>query len=202
MSSTAGPEFETIQRQGMITLGTSVWFRSEQIIDRLRQELIAELNDQEQKDAVANSYERLSGIAHSLLSDTNYMRTENPFTFKDYMEDLKNVLKMVYECVPLRPGADEDAPDNIDFLKRNFYDSISAMCGFRFIPQVYVPITQVVRFLRNVEEHGEKPVDHITGKRSYGNLYVLMSIFVLITYAYKEVLQTWLEALQRTRPRR
>lgn len=200
MSSVAGPEFETIQRQGMITLGTSVWFRSERVVDRLKEELIAELSNPEQKDAVKNSFDKLGGIAHSLLSDTNYMKVENPFTFKDYMEDLKNVLKILYECVPLMPGADEDAPDNIDSLKKNFYNSLQAMCGYT--PQVYVPITQVVRFLRNVEEHAEKPVDHITGKKSYGNLYVLMSIFVLVTYAYKEILQAWLGALRRARSRR
>jgi hypothetical protein len=200
MSSVAGPEFETIQRQGMITLGTSVWFRSERVVDRLKEELIAELSNPEQKDAVKNSFDKLGGIAHSLLSDTNYMKIENPFTFKDYMEDLKNVLKILYECVPLMPGADEDAPDNIDFLKKNFYNSLQAMCGYT--TQVYVPITQVVRFLRNVEEHAEKPVDHITGKKSYGNLYVLMSIFVLVTYAYKEILQAWLGALRRARSRR
>lgn len=200
MSSVAGPEFETIQRQGMITLGTSVWFRSERVVDRLKEELIAELSNPEQKDAVKNSFDKLGGIVHSLLSDTNYMKVENPFTFKDYMEDLKNVLKILYECVPLMPGADEDAPDNIDFLKKNFYNSLQAMCGYT--PQVYVPITQVVRFLRNVEEHAEKPVDHITGKKSYGNLYVLMSIFVLVTYAYKEILQAWLGALRRARSRR
>lgn len=208
MSVSGGGDYEISQRQGIISLGTSVWFRSETLVRDLKANLVARLENQDQREAVENSFEKMQAIAHSLLSDAKYLKCEYPYIYKEYLEDLKNVLKMIFKSVPFTSRAiassrrtseqfGEDPPDNIDFLKWNFYLYIEEKTG-RFIRQKYVPITQVVRFLRNVEEHADQRVDqdHITGKKSYGNVYVLVSVFVLIVYAYIEILQTWLRTLQ------
>lgn len=219
MSISGSGDYEIVQRQGIISLGTNVWFRSETLIRDLKGKLVAELENQDQKEAVENSFEKMQAIAHSLLSDTKYLKCEYPDLYRDYLEDLKNVLKMIYKSVPFTPRAlasvreragsrraheqsEEDPPDDIDFLKWNFYLYLMAKTDRR-IRQKYVPITQVVRFLRNVEEHADQRIDqdHITGKKSYGNVYVLMSVFILTVYAYIEILQTWLKVLQETRRR-
>jgi len=128
----------------MISLGTDVWFRSEQTIEKLKDDLISKLHDQDQKDAVTTSFEKMKGIARSLMDDIDYTKRENTATFKDYMEDMKNVLKILYGCVPLLPDAPPNPPDDIDFLKRNFYFTLERQSG-KYITQVYVPITQLVR---------------------------------------------------------
>lgn len=188
---------EISQRQGMIALGTNIYIRSESVIEQLKSDLLSILSTTEQRDAVENSFAKLRAIASSLMGDEDYIRNENPFTFKDYLEDLKNVLKIIFLGIPPNQTA-ENQPDNIDYLRRNFFEALQRTRG-RLILQTYVPITQVVRFLRNMEEHSSKPIDHITGQRSHGNLYTLTSVFILVTYAYKEILQCWLKTLGTSR---
>ncbi len=196
-------EFEFSHRHTMVSLGIDVWFRSEPLIEKLVCDLTAKLADHEQQDAVVTSFEKMRGIARSLMDDIDYIKKENAATFKDYIEDLKNVLKIVYGCVPLLPDAPLDPPDDINFLRWNFFETLQRQRR-QGITQVYVPITQLVRFLRNVEEHADKdkPTDHITGKKSYGNLYTLVSTFILTTYAYKEILGAWAETLRISAIRR
>lgn len=175
----------------MISLGTMIFFTSEESIRALMHKLVEQLDDEQQQNAVKYSFEKLRAISRSLQADVDYMQEENPIFFKDYMEDMKNVLKIIFQAFPPGPRC----RDNIDSLRKNFFDTLARMSGEDVIFQKYASISSVIRFVRNMEEHANKPTDHITGKRSYGNLFTLVSILVLLTYAYKEILEAWLESV-------
>ena len=83
----------------------------------------------------------------------------------------------------------------IDDLAAQFYDTIAWMRGLgprKFVSQAYPSITLLIRMVRNCQEHvRKKPVDHITHKNSFGNVYTISSIMILAIYAYLEILQVW-----------
>jgi hypothetical protein len=197
---------EVGQRQAMVALGTNIFLRIEPTIDQLRNELTTRLPDQDAKDSVQDSFEMLKATANNLMSDDLYIRKENPNKFKEYVEGLKNILKMIYSGIPVPPNPGADLPDHIDFLKGNFIHTLEnerrriTRNPNYIITETYCSITKFVRYLRNVEEHQNKPVDCLTGKRSYGNLYTLVSAFILVTYAYKEILEIWLETIKMRTP--
>lgn len=191
--------YEITQRQGMIALGTSIYLRLEGNIEQLKDSLLANLTNDDEKEAIINSFEKLRAITQTLRGDESYIKSENPFTFKDYLEDLKNVLKIVYLGIRPKRRTEGNPLDHIDYHKKAFFEVLERIRG-RKILSSYTSITQVVRFLRNMEEHADKPIDDITGKKSYGNLYTLVSILILVTYAYKEILQVWLDTIKQVRP--
>lgn len=191
--------YEITQRQGMIALGTSIYLRLEGNIEQLKDSLLANLTNNDEKEAIINSFEKLRAIAQTLRGDESYIKSEKPFIFKDYLEDLKNVLKIVYLGIRQGRRTEGNPPDHIDYHKKAFFEALERIRGSRILCS-YTPITQVVRFLRNMEEHADKPIDDITGKKSYGNLYTLVSVFILVTYAYREILQVWLDTIKQVRP--
>ena len=71
-----------------------------------------------------------------------------------------------------------------------------------FIRESYSVVTQMLRFLYNLEKHTRerphrpKPKDWLTGKKSFvfGNMHTLHGLLVLACYAYLEILNIWLDS--------
>jgi hypothetical protein len=101
--------------------------------------------------------------------------------------------------------------DSIDKLFNLMYDSLAEKRGLFVLDKEsflikddvleygYPSIIRAVKFLRNLQYHEivDVPTDYRTDVKSFGNLFTLSSILILIFRAYVEMLDLWLDTLNR-----
>src|SRR6266516_2374352 len=160
------------------------------------------------REKLADSFDTLQSIYVSII-DEDYVAAEDRILFKEQAMRMEDVFKRLIQGYMLQNGivitnrsGSSDSDPGIDRMNVVFHESLRNRQNpvGAFIPQIYPAITLLIRFLRNREEHEQnKPRDHITGNRSFGNLYTLCSLFMLATYAYVEILEKWL-AVEQIRP--
>jgi hypothetical protein len=63
----------------------------------------------------------------------------------------------------------------------------------------YPSVIRAIKFLRNLQYHEivDVPTDYRTDVKSFGNLFTLSSILILTFRAYVEMLDLWLDTLNR-----
>jgi len=147
------------------------------------------------------SYGAFEDIIVDLTTSEEYREEEDPLLFKRSIEELKDVFKHLFEAYLLQRSISMTS-DNIDTLRDRFYKDMEHRRGItppKFISQAYPPITSLVRLVRNCHHEALGTVDHVTGKRGFGNVYTLCSTLTLAIYAYIEILETW-EETERTNP--
>ena len=193
--------FERTLRPQMIFQVTHVWNLSEKRIASQIGRLFENLQEAEAKTHLQESHRVLKKVVQDLAYGEAYQKEEDPITFKDLIEGLVEVFKCVFESFMKEEHAFAPGDHRIDDLSRQFYDSLKRQRRLprrEFVPQAYPPITLLIRLIRNCQVHQrDKPVDHITRKRSFGNVYTISSVIILSIYAYSEILQAWIETIGR-----
>lgn len=187
-------------RNAMIFVADNVWEESLQTVTDLLEKVDALAR--QSNDKLRDSFEALKDV-HESMKDDSYVKQEDHILFKDLALKMEDVFKFLLQAyfvensIQLKDNlgrAIQLSSAKIDHLNRDFSIDISRRRKLPYVPQAYPPITLLIRFLRNCEEHEtNKPIDHITGKHSFGNVYTLCSLFILSIYAYKEILESWLE---------
>lgn len=182
-------------RQQMILQAAYVWNSSEERINSCVEQLLQVLHEQEAKNLLQESHRILKGATDALAYNDEYVKEEDPVIFKELVSRLVEVFKNIFESFTMEDHSYTPGDNRIDDLAVQFYDAIAWMRGLGprdFVSQAYPSITLLVRMVRNCQEHvRNKPVDHITHKTSFGNVYTLSSIMILSIYAYLEILQAW-----------
>ena len=190
---------ERTLRPQMIFQATYVWNSSEDHIISLIEGLCENLQEQDAKDHLRESHRILKKVVEALTYDETYSKEEDPITFKDHLEGLVEVFKYVFESFKKEEHTFTPGDHRIDDLNEEFYDSLKTKRGLpprEFVPQAYPPVTRLVRMVRNCQIHQrDKPIDHITHKRSFGNVYTISSVVILSIHAYSEILQAWLDTI-------
>jgi hypothetical protein len=101
--------------------------------------------------------------------------------------------------------------DSIDKLLSLMYDSLAEKRGLFVLDEKgtvlkdeileygYPSVIRAVKFLRNLQYHEivDVPIDYRTDVKSFGNLFTLSSILILTFRAYVEMLDLWLDTLNR-----
>lgn len=192
--------FERTIRLQMIFQATHVWNLSEKRIASQIERLVENLQEAKAKTHLQESHRVLKKVVEALAYGEPYLKEEDPITFKDLMEGLVEVFKCVFESFMKEEHAFTPGDHKIDDLNRQFYTSLKRkrrLPHCEFVSQAYPPITVLVRMVRNCQVHQrDKPIDHITRKRSFGNVYTLSSVIILSIYAYSEILQAWLDTIE------
>ena len=192
--------YERTLRPQMIYQTTCVWRLSEKRINSLIEELSENLQEAEARSRLQESYCVLKKVIEALAYNKGYLEEEDPHTFKELIENLDDVFKYVLESFLIEDHAHISGDDNISYLNKQFYESLARKRRLppgNFVLQAYPPITLSVRMLRNCQKHERnRPIDHITGKRSFGNVYTISSVIMLSVYAYSEILQAWLDTIR------
>lgn len=191
--------FEHTLRPQMIFQVTHVWNLSEKRIASQIERLIENLQESEAKTHLQESYRVLKKMVETLAYVEAYLKEEDPITFKDLIEGLVEVFKCVFESFMKEEHTFTPGDHKIDDLNRQFYGSLKRKRRLprgEFVPQAYPPVTFLVRMVRNCQVHQrDKPIDHITRKRSFGNVYTISSVIILSIYAYSEILQAWIDTI-------
>jgi hypothetical protein len=183
---------EALMRRTAQTNLMAIWDFCKTEITRLNG-LLDTLNEESQEYRMS-SFSKLKQIVMSINED--YVNEENPEIFEDSIQSLNKSFKKLC-CAYLIPNGIAGTPDNVEDLTTAFFTQIQhrlhrdKLCN-------YGGIVKLVRFVRNSVEHEEanKPVDLITKKNSYGNIFTLTSILVLSLHAQMEMLNFWLEVEQ------
>lgn len=183
----------------MIFQATCVWNFSEEHIDSLIEGLCENLQEKDAKIHLKESYRILKKVVEALAYGEAYSKEEDPITFKDLVEGLVEVFKYVFESFLKEEHTFAPGDHKIDDLNKQFYDTLKTKRRLpprEFVPQAYPPVTRLVRMIRNCQIHQrDKPTDHITHKRSFGNVYTISSVIILSIYAYSEILQAWIDTI-------
>lgn len=188
--------YEKTIRRGMIFNFATVWDMSEGLISDVKDRLSKRI-DAQATERLSLSFDTLKDIVVTLETDEEYPDQEDPLFFKELIEKMEDVFKYVFEAYMIEQSKPIGGNDSIDYLNKRFYEDIAARRKImppKYVPQAYPPITLLIRLLRNCQKHETKwPVDHMTGEKSFGNVYTLCSALILAVYAYKEILERWLE---------
>lgn len=191
--------YEHTLRPQMIFQATSVWNLSKNRISSLIESLVQNLQEEEAKTHLQEAFRVLKKVVESLAYGEAYLKEEDPITFKDLIEGLIEVFKCTFESFMKEEHTFTPGDHRIDDLSRQFYDSLKVKRQLprgEFVPQAYPPITYLIRMVRNCQVHQrDKPTDHITRKRTFGNAYTISSIIILSIYAYAEILQAWIDTI-------
>ena len=192
-------EYERSVRSQMIFQATNVWNLSEKRIVSVIERLVENLQEHDAKTHLQESYRILKKVVEALAYGEAYFKEEDPITFKDLVEGLVEVFKYVFESFMKEEHAFTPGAHRIDDLCKRFYNSLKQkrrLPSTAFVPQAYPPITLLIRMVRNCQVHQrDKPIDHITRKESFGNVYTISSVIILSIYAYSEILQAWLDTI-------
>jgi hypothetical protein len=173
---------------------------SEKHINSLLVELSGTLQESESKSRLQESYQVLKKVVETIAYDEEYSKEENPHTFKELIENLEDAFKYAFDSfmIEYRISASGDAP--ISSLNGIFYTQLARrrrLPANDYVLQAYPPITLLIRMLRNCQKHEtHRPIDHITKKKSFGNLYTISSVIILAIYAYLEILQAWSDTIK------
>ena len=188
-------------RTAMLFAADNVWEESLETMTGLLERLYSIIRIRQAGEKVHDSFETLTSI-HEAMRDEKYTRKEDHILFKDLAIKLEDVFKHLLQAYAIeyslvltdRYGNRIGLSDaTVDYLSMCFVTSVYGRPSPPPYPRVYPAITLLIRFLRNSEEHEtNKPVDHITGKHSFGNVYTLCSLFIVTIYAYKEILEKWI----------
>jgi hypothetical protein len=195
-------EYEKTFRYPMISQTRIIWNLSESKILKSIEALKANSLSRACQEKIEMSYNAFEDIIVDLTTSRDYHNEEDPVLFKRAIEELKDVFKHLLEAYMLERSL-QLSGDNIDVLRDEFYKDIEHRRGIsrpNFLSQAYPPITSLVRLVRNCHHAAIGKVDHITGKRGFGNVYTLCSAFILSIYAYIEILEIW-EETERVYPR-
>lgn len=191
--------FERTLRPQMIFQATIVWNLSEKRIASQVERLVGNLQEADAKTHLQESHRVLKKVVQDLAYGEAYLKEEDPITFKDLLGGLVEVFKCVFESFMKEEHTFTPGDHKIDDLNKQFYNSLKRKRRLpqgEFVRQAYPPITFLIRLVRNCQVHQrDKPVDHITRKRSFGNVYTISSVIILSVYAYSEILQAWLDTI-------
>lgn len=196
-----------LARKEVIDAKDHVWNCSVQQIRELLDKIHPSLAPDNQA-RLNDSFNVLRGIGES-LSDPAYARAEDHLFFTEVTLKVPNVYKYLLRSYmneysititrKRRNGSTESielVDATVEELCKAFYEDLRRRYRTRRVRLIYPAIGVAIQFLRNHEEHADnptKPIDHITGERSFGSMYILSSIFVLTVYAYIEILRHWVE---------
>lgn len=183
-----------ILRNSAITQLDIIWPSSkDRIINLINKISKKEVLDTDKK--LFESLQVLDTIIFQITTENvQYKSVEDPDTFKQKIDSLQDVFNRLF-CTFFHKN-ELDIP--IDKLCKLFFEEIDIIKKSpekQVTLQGYPPITQVIRFIRNLQKHNVRPLDHITGKHTYGNVYTLVSILILSIYGYIEILENWLEVI-------
>lgn len=186
-------------RQSVVIQTASLWNASERKIGKCVKKIVSVLSEQDAKDRLKESYRILKGISDDLSYNNRYIRTEDPLVFKELWFRLIETFKDTFESFMIENHTYTANDKRIDDMSCEFYETLAWMRGLepeRYVNQAYPPVTVVIRTIRNCAEHvRDKPVDHITRKKSFGNIFTLSSIYILSIYAYLEILTAWIDTI-------
>jgi hypothetical protein len=181
---------EALMRRAALTNLTTVWDFCKPEIMKLNELLDAKTNGtaREYRD---QSFSALKQIIMSINEE--YVTNENPDVFETLVKRLNDSFKKLYLAYIVSKEVSCDK-DNIETLTEVFFNEIQRKLSQDRLCN-YAGVTKLVKFVRNHEEHQHrnKPVDLITGKSSFGNLFTLTSILILSFYAQIEILSFWLK---------
>ena len=190
-----------VNRNAMVFVASNVWEESLERTTSLLERLNSHIRVPEAGEKVHDSFETLKSI-HEALRDEKYIKIEDHILFKDLAIKLEDVFKHLLQAYAIEHSlvlTDRNgnrialSEAKVDYLTMCFVKSVSERSTPTTYHRIYPAITLLIRYLRNSEEHEtSKPVDHITGKHSYGNVYTLCSLFIVTIYAYKEILEKWI----------
>jgi hypothetical protein len=192
-------EFEHTLRPGMIYQTISIWRMSEGKINTLVEDLSRQFHVTGAASRLQESYGVLNKIIETLAYDREYLAKENSHTFKTFIENLDDVFKYLFESFFMEHKI-TCRSDSIVVMNRQFHDTLAEfqnLQGAEFVLEGYTPVTILVKFLRNCHKHQiDRPQDHITGEKTFGNLYTVSSIIILSVYGYLEILQAWVDTIK------
>lgn len=182
----------SMMRGIMVTNISNIWILCKPEIDRLRQQLYPAIGIQERED-ITQACQALGQVIASLKSE-KYILSEQPDVHKQLVSRLNDAFKSLLLAYIIPRGI-RYSNDNVEELTKKFYDSIEGRIRRRRLC-IYPGVTKLIRLIRNHEEHdrANRPQDLVTGKRSFGNLYTLVSISILSMYAFVEILKCWIRA--------
>ena len=200
---------DKVLRSGSIRLLKDLWELSASKIESLIQSASETLGIAEQR-WLTRSKRDLEHVIEVLISNGEYANEENEYIFSELIRNLHHVFKNLYNSLVGNQARLEWVPDTGQssnpegwFIDKTFLEVIADGMNLNHYKEVkygYRPIADIVRYIRNICEHydelpgGELPLDHITGIRTYGNVYTLVGILILSLYAYIEILQLWVDA--------
>jgi hypothetical protein len=166
-------------------------------IENMIEDLDGHIQNEEARNELRESIEILKAISPSMRED-NYQKQEDALIFRTLAIQIKDVFRSLLGSYMTEKGLNCGDKNSVDYLNRLFYEDIARRTGFRKenLPQCYPPFTMMSRFLRNSVEHTDirdTPVDAVTSKKSFGNVYTLCSSYILTVYAYAEILEIWLK---------
>lgn len=181
----------SIMRRSLIRHASDVWDLCRDEIEGLKEQLYTRVNGSARQN-VDQSYRAMEQI-YAGLNSQEYITAEQPDTFKQLVDRLNDSLKSILLAY-IQTNDISYSDDNVEELTEVFYRSVERRLSRRRLC-CYPAITKLLRFIRNCEEHEHihRPEDLITGSRSFGNVYMLVSIFILSLYAYVEILRFWVE---------
>jgi uncharacterized membrane protein len=165
--------------------------------------LVEDLSRQFQVTGAASrlqeSYGVLKKIIETLAYDKEYLTKERSHTFKTFIENLDDVFKYLFESFFMEYEI-TCRSDSIVVMNRQFHEALATFQHLQEDDKVlegYTPVTTLVKFLRNCHKHQvDRPKDHITGERTFGNLYTVSSIIILSIYGFLEILQAWADTIK------
>jgi len=130
------------------------------------------------------------------IRDVDYLKEEDPDNAREILESLQESFKYLLKGL-LKEHGKNDLVDDITNLSREFYSVQAKLRGIVYpntIQQSYSPIITLIKFSRNMQKHeDERPIDLLTEKKTYANIFTNAAIAILSIYAYKEILDTWYE---------
>jgi hypothetical protein len=148
-----------------------------------------------------------------LRNDQEYIEKENSESFGVYLTNIEEAIKAFFKAYiiennltyrVLRRGEGKTDSrkynDSIDSLMHLMYDSLAEKRR-RNIDYAYPSIIRAVKFVKNLQHHEiiDVPTDYRTEVQSFGNIFTLCSILILVFRAYVEMIEEWLETLKNYR---
>lgn len=192
-------ELERTLRPGTIYQTTSIWRMSESKINTLVENISAQFHVANAASRLQESCGVLRKVIETLAYDKEYLTKENSHTFKTFIENLDDVFKYLFESFFIEYEI-ICRSDSIVMMNRQFHETLAE---FQRLPvkdkvfEGYSPVTILVKFLRNYHKHQlDRPEDHITGEKTFGNVYTISSVIILSIYGYLEILQIWLDTIR------
>lgn len=179
-------------RKSMILQFNIVWDVSEERIKRLIDDLKRRIRT-DQGEHLQESFELLQDrVTNDLLFDPRYHRDEDPQKFLQLIDCLDDVFKDLLDAFE-----ESKSVHSIVAHSRSFFREVARRKGLApddYVNEGYSRIISVIHFVRNLQKHERpRPLDHLTGKHTFGNVFTLVSILILAIYAYIEILEYWLE---------
>lgn len=182
-----------------ISLIDLAWDKIRIPINEKIEKILPGIGDSVAENELKQSFKLLGDLIGDIINDKEYRKKEDPDSVEEYANNIEKIFKHLFTGLLMEMKWTGDDYNNlnspINTLEKIYHDLHEDIRGKR-IQWMYPTSMVLIRFLRNCQYHDyvlQRPIDPITGEKSWGNIFTLSSLIILSIYAYDEILRAWCE---------